>query len=150
MGDTNNVNNDWEDPDNLGFPLHPALGTLRNDMGAYGGNQYKSMPYMQMDDLVSGIEDENGTIANKFSLNQNYPNPFNPSTKIEFYLPKSEYAELKVYNILGKQVSTLVSNKLNQGSHTYQFDGKNLASGIYYYQLVSGELMEVKKMILLR
>jgi hypothetical protein len=150
MGDTNNVNNDWEDPDNLGFPLHPALGTLRNDMGAYGGNQYKSMPYMQMDDLVSGIEDENGTIANKFSLNQNYPNPFNPSTTIEFTLPKSEFTTLKVYNILGKEVSSLVSNNLNPGNHTYTFDGTNLASGIYYYQLMAGEFHQVKKMILLR
>jgi len=83
-------------------------------------------------------------------LSQNYPNPFNPSTSIEFALPKSEFVELKVYNILGKEVSTLVSKKLNQGNHTYTFDGSNLASGIYYYQLVAGEFREVKKMILLK
>jgi predicted GH43/DUF377 family glycosyl hydrolase len=83
-------------------------------------------------------------------LSQNYPNPFNPSTTIEFTLPKSEFVELKVFNILGKEVSTLVSNKLNQGNHIYQFDGKNLASGVYYYQLISGDYREVKKMILLR
>jgi len=87
---------------------------------------------------------------NQFFLAQNYPNPFNPSTTIEFTLPKSEYTELKVYNILGKEVSTLVSKKLNQGNHTYTFDGKNLASGIYYYHLVAGDYKEVKKMILLR
>jgi predicted GH43/DUF377 family glycosyl hydrolase len=85
-----------------------------------------------------------------YVLRQNYPNPFNPSTTIEFTLPKSDFVELKVFNILGKEVSTLVSNKLNQGNHTYQFDGKNLASGIYYYQLVAGDYREVKKMILLR
>ena len=90
------------------------------------------------------------TLPNEFNLSQNYPNPFNPSTTIEFSLPKSEYIELKVYNILGKEVSTLVSKKLNQGNHTYQFDGKNLASGVYYYQLVAGDYREVKKMILLR
>jgi hypothetical protein len=89
-------------------------------------------------------------VPTKFSLSQNYPNPFNPSTTIEFSLPKSEYVELKVYNILGKEVSTLVSNKLNQGNHTYTFDGKNLASGIYYYQLVAENYREVKKMILLK
>jgi len=55
-----------------------------------------------------------------------------------------------VYNILGKEVSTLVSRKLNQGNHTYTFDGKNLASGIYYYQLVAGEYREVKKMIMIK
>ncbi len=100
------------------------------------------------------------------NLKQNYPNPFNSSTTIEFTLPKSGYAELKVFDILGKEVSTLVSGKLNQGNHTCTFDGKNLASGIYYYQLVTGDpstglsraasrgsgqhYREVKKMILLR
>jgi flagellar hook assembly protein FlgD len=99
-------------------------------------------------------------------LSQNYPNSFNPSTTIEFTLPKSEIVELKVFNILGKEVTTLVSRKLNQGNHTYQFDGKNLASGIYNYKIVAGDpstglpraesrglgqrYREVKKMILLR
>ena len=94
----------------------------------------------------------------KFEIFQNYPNPFNPSTTIEFTLPKSEFVELKVFNILGREVSTLVSNKLNQGNHTYTFDGKNLASGIYYYQLVAGDpstgsgqrYLQVKKMILIK
>jgi hypothetical protein len=85
-----------------------------------------------------------------FSLNQNYPNPFNPSTTIEFILPKSEFVKLKVYNILGKELFTLVSKKLNQGNHTYTFNGSNLASGVYYYQLVAGDYREVKKMIILR
>ena len=85
-----------------------------------------------------------------YVLRQNYPNPFNPSTTIEFTLPKSEYVKLKIFNILGKEVATLVSRKLNQGNHTYQFDGKDLASGVYYYQLAAGEYREVKKMILLR
>ncbi len=85
-----------------------------------------------------------------FLLKQNYPNPCNPSTTIEFTLSKSEFTTLKVYNLLGKKVSTLISKKLNQGNYTYTFDGKNLASGIYYYQLVAGDFREVKKMVLLR
>jgi hypothetical protein len=100
---------------------------------------------------VTSMAKENADSAPlKFSLSQNYPNPFNPSTQIEFTLPKSEFVELKVYNILGKEVSTLVSRKLNQGNHSYTFEGTNLASGIYYYQLTAGEYREVKKMILLR
>jgi D-alanyl-D-alanine carboxypeptidase len=101
-------------------------------------------------DYITDIPLDDTQTPVRYSLNQNYPNPFNPSTTIEFTLPKSEFVELKVFNILGKEVSTVVSNKLNQGNHTYQFDGKNLASGIYYYQLVAGEYREVKKMILLR
>ena len=101
-------------------------------------------------DPATTIDDNKIDYPNRFYLSQNYPNPFNPSTNIEFTLPKSEYVELKIYNILGKEVMTIVSNKLNQGNHTYQFDGKNLASGIYYYQLVAGDFREVKKMVLLR
>lgn len=89
-------------------------------------------------------------IINKYTLFQNYANPFNPSTTIKFTLPISELTTLKVYNILGKEVATLVSTKLNSGNHTYTFDGKNLASGVYYYQLIAGNYREVKKMILLR
>ena len=83
-------------------------------------------------------------------LYNNYPNPFNPSTTIEFTLPKSEFTTLKVFNILGKEVATLVSNKLNQGNHTYTFDGKNLASGIYYYSIQAGDFHQDKKMILIK
>jgi hypothetical protein len=101
--------------------------------------------------VTVGIEEfDNSIIPEGYSLDQNYPNPFNPSTTIEFSLPKSEFVELKVYNILGKKAATLVANKLNQGNHTYTFDGKNLASGIYYYQLTAGDYREVKKMIILK
>ena len=87
--------------------------------------------------IITDIEKEITNSPKNFFLSQNYPNPFNPSKTIEFTLPQSEFVELKVYNILGKEVATLVSNKLNQGNHTYSFDGKNLASGIYYYHLVA-------------
>lgn len=99
---------------------------------------------------VTSIETKTSVTPGEFCLSQNYPNPFNPSTSIEFSLPKSEYVELKVYNILGKEVMILVSKKLNKGDHTYQFVGRNLASGVYYYQLVAGQYEEVKKMILLK
>jgi len=108
--------------------------------------------------MIDNIATNDINVPLKFALFQNYPNPFNPSTTIEFNIPKSEFVELKVYNILGKEVSTLVSNKLNQGNYTYTFDGKNLASGIYYYQIIAGDpsassgqvYREVKKMILLK
>ena len=100
-------------------------------------------------DVVS-VEEKEKDYPYEYRLSQNYPKTFNPSTTIEFTLPKSEFVELKVFNILGKKMATIVSNKLNQGNHTYTFDGKNLASGVYYYELVAGDYREVKKMILLR
>jgi hypothetical protein len=89
-------------------------------------------------------------LPTNFHISQNYPNPFNPTTRINFSLPNSEFTILKVYNILGKEVAELVSTKLQQGSHTYTFDGSNLASGIYYYELVAGDYREVRKMLLVR
>jgi hypothetical protein len=100
--------------------------------------------------FITGISVTNQVSPDNFSLKQNYPNPFNPSTTIEFTLPNPEYVKLKVYNILGKAVSTLVSRKLNQGNHTYTFDGKNLASGLYYYRIQAGKFQDMKKMILLK
>jgi hypothetical protein len=100
---------------------------------------------------TTNIEEESVSfLPGSYILHQNYPNPFNPSTTIILELPKSVLVELNVYDILGRYVSTIVSNKLNQGNYTYTFDGQNLASGIYYYQLVAGEYREVKKMILIK
>jgi hypothetical protein len=109
-----------------------------------------TISYLAINSIPDALEDHEHNSLLNFSLFQNYPNPFNPSTKIQFQIPNSQFTTLKVYNILGKEVSTLVSKKLNQGNHTYTFDGTTLASGIYYYQLVAGEYREVKKMILLK
>jgi hypothetical protein len=86
----------------------------------------------------------------EFKLYQNYPNPFNPLTTIKLTLPKSEFVTLKVYDILGEEVTTLITKKLRAGNHTYQFDGSNIASGVYLYKIAAGEYTDVKKMILLR
>ncbi len=87
---------------------------------------------------------------NSFKLLQNFPNPFNPSTTIEFSMPKAAFVSLKIYNLLGQEVSTLVSQKLNAGMYTYQVKGENLTSSVYYYKLVAGDYVEVKKMILIK
>jgi hypothetical protein len=91
-----------------------------------------------------------GIVIGDPDLKQNYPNPINPVTNIEFQIPKSEFVTLVVYNMLGMEVTTLISDILDSGKHSYQFNGEDLASGIYYYQLAAGNYKEVKKMILLR
>lgn len=98
---------------------------------------------------ATAIPERNGGITT-FQLKQNYPNPFNPSTTIEFYLPTSEFTTLKVFNMLGREVKTLVSKNMNQGSYSYSFDGNNLSSGFYYYQLQAGNYSEIKRMILIK
>ncbi|MDZ7624523.1 MAG: T9SS type A sorting domain-containing protein [Ignavibacteriaceae bacterium] len=83
-----------------------------------------------------------------FYLGQNYPNPFNPSTNIKYSIPADGVVTLKVYDILGKEVSTLVNEYQQAGTFEVVFDGSNLASGVYYYQLITGELNATKKLML--
>ncbi len=86
----------------------------------------------------------------KFRLEQNYPNPFNPVTNIEFQLVKQGLVTLKVYNILGEEVSTLINKELNAGIHKYLWNASGIASGIYFYRIQSGNFSQVKKMVLIK
>jgi hypothetical protein len=99
---------------------------------------------------VTGIESDSKTIPNQFALNQNYPNPFNPTTTIEFSFPQSGFVALKIYNIFGEEVATLVSEKLNAGKYRYDWDAGTLASGIYLYRIQAENYVEVRKMVLMR
>lgn len=97
-----------------------------------------------------GIGENPLTVADKFSLSQNYPNPFNPSTTIKYNVPDRSQIILKVYNTNGKEIAELVNEIKSQGSYEMIFDATNLPSGIYYYKLISGEVSETKKMILIK
>ncbi len=85
-----------------------------------------------------------------FILYQNFPNPFNPETVIRYFLNKTDIVTLKIYDALGKEILTLVNSKQYAGSHSISFSGVNLPSGIYFYELTSGNYSEVKKMLLLK
>jgi hypothetical protein len=87
-------------------------------------------------------------VLNDFTLNQNYPNPFNPSTRISFIIPQSGYTTLKVFDVLGNEVATIIESDLSQGSYELLFDASGLSSGIYFYSLNSGEFTKTMKMIL--
>jgi hypothetical protein len=100
---------------------------------------------------VTFIEDENNITQPKdFLLEQNYPNPFNPSTKISYQLPNAGNVTLKVFDVLGREVATLVDEYKNAGRFEVEFNANNLPSGVYFYQLKAGEFVETKKMILLK
>ncbi len=85
-----------------------------------------------------------------YVLNQNYPNPFNPVTKINYALPKSGLVTLKIYDVLGREVMTLVNEMKSAGNYSIDFNGTNLSSGIYFYSLKSGDFTAVKKMTLIK
>ncbi|MCX6165783.1 MAG: choice-of-anchor J domain-containing protein, partial [Ignavibacteriae bacterium] len=98
---------------------------------------------------VTGVEN-NSHIPTTYSLSQNYPNPFNPVTKISFGIPKSGLVSLKVYDVLGKEVVTLVNEVKNPGSYIVDFNGASLSSGIYFYRLETNGFTSVKKMMLIK
>jgi len=97
-----------------------------------------------------GIALKSSEIPIDFSLSQNYPNPFNPTTKINFDLKSTAFAMLRVYDITGREVRTLVNEKLAAGSYSYDFNASELPSGVYFYQLQADGFIETKKMILLK
>lgn len=101
------------------------------------------------DTTVVGVNDHDN-LPKEFYLSQNYPNPFNPSTKIKFVIPKSSLVNLKVYNVLGMEVATLVNEEKRPGIYEVEFDGSNLSSGIYFYRLQAGNFSDTKKFILLK
>ena len=95
-------------------------------------------------------DDQNNQIPENFILYQNYPNPFNPTTTIAYQIPERDFVTLKVYDILGREVATLVNEEKPAGTYEVQFAGRGLTSGIYFYQLKSGNYLETKKMILIK
>ncbi len=101
-------------------------------------------------ECVTGVSELEGNLPERFVLEQNYPNPFNPSTSIRFSLPTSGLVTLKVYDVLGREVRTLVNENLHAGSYETTFDATGLASGVYFYRLQSGELSQTKRLLLLR
>jgi hypothetical protein len=85
-----------------------------------------------------------------YTLEQNYPNPFNPATHIQFTLSKTSPTSLKIYDLLGKEVATLLHATMNPGQYTVQWDGSNVPGGVYFYQLRAGQFVQTKKLILLK
>lgn len=112
-------------------------------------------PYVEITDSMYHIIDRITSIINnetpeKFSLSQNYPNPFNPNTQINYTIASDGQVTLKVFDILGKEVATLVNEKQNLGSYSLNFDGSNLSSGVYFYKLFSEGYSDIKQMILIK
>ena len=99
---------------------------------------------------ILDLKDNTYNLPESFSLSQNYPNPFNPSTAISYSLPKSGNVILRVFNILGNEVATLVNEDKDAGQYKVEFDASNLSSGIYFYKIQAGSFAETKKMILLK
>jgi len=99
---------------------------------------------------ITKVSTTTNNIVVRYSVSQNYPNPFNPTTTISFDIPSRSFVSLKIFDILGREVSTIVSGELEAGSYTRRWNARNMASGVYFYRLTAGSFVETKKLILLK
>jgi hypothetical protein len=120
-----------------------------------------------IDSITGWVVGDNGTILHttnggvtfidneltqptEFILEQNYPNPFNPSTKISFSIPEAGHVTLKIYNLLGVEVATLIDENMSGGKHQIEFDGRSLGSGVYFYTMKTSEFNQTRKMMMVK
>jgi len=103
-------------------------------------NKYASVGVTQISNMLPKV----------YELNQNYPNPFNPITNIKFAIPENDFVTIKVYDILGKEIATLVNEKLTAGYYQFSFDASGMSSGVYFYRMTTSKFTQVKRMMLIK
>lgn len=128
----------------------PEVGDIdgSTSISAFVGASYMGVYFDNESWTPTSVETELTPVA--FSLEQNYPNPFNPATMIKFSIPEASNVSLKIYDVLGNEVSNIVNGQLDAGQYEYNFNATNLSSGIYFYKLEAGNFVDTKKMILIK
>jgi hypothetical protein len=99
---------------------------------------------------ITGVQNISNNVPDRFELKQNYPNPFNPTTRIEYSIPKNSLVSVKIYNMLGQEVQTLVNEFHSAGTYLVEFNGAGLSSGTYFYTIQTGDFVETKRMVLVK
>jgi endo-1,4-beta-xylanase len=131
-------------------------GLWRDAQGAYlvnsNGSERPALTWLReyLDTVVVSVKNDNNEIPQNFELFNNYPNPFNPTTNIKYNVSKTSNVSLKVYDVLGRLVQTLVNDVQNPGQYSVTFNAQNLASGVYFYRLEAGDFVSTKKFILMK
>jgi hypothetical protein len=135
-----------------GLPSYPRIyAVLDQENGITEIHEDNNKGYAILgSSAVTGVEDESYIVPEEYVLYQSYPNPFNPSTTIKYSVPNSEVVSLKVYDMLGREVAVLLNEYKMTGTYSIEFNASKFASGVYFYQLHSGNFVETKKMILLK
>ena len=129
-----------------GKNIYFAVNYYIKDAGAFGRNS----DVVWIDHFTHTGKGFGGIVPTKYELFQNFPNPFNPQTEISFGLPEDSRVTLKIYNLLGEQVTQLVNADYKKGIYSVVFDGANYASGVYFYRLTAGSFTDEKKMVLVK
>lgn len=138
-------------PNSEGTVTLAATGNSVNQNGSNSGDFWNHASNFSVTvSSASDIADNANLNPNSFRLDQNFPNPFNPATTIRFNLPQSGSARLSVFNANGELIQILKEGNLSAGEHSIRFDGRNLPSGVYFYQLQSGTQLQTRKMLLVK
>lgn len=139
----------WDEPISSSTPTFSYVITVA---GTYNYKCIPHFPHMvgTINATVSSITQTSSTFPEVYSLNQNFPNPFNPSTSIKFDIANTGFVNIKVYDNLGKEVSTLVNENLSAGSYQVNWNAAGLTSGIYFYRLETSDYVATKKMLLVK
>ena len=150
---------------NVGQTITKTFTTTLNAAWVPGNSNlkifvYKNDPFLGTAEVQNAIgvpvvppvsvQEEDGGMPTRYELSQNYPNPFNPVTKIDFSIPKNGTVTLKIYDLVGKEVVTLINKEMSLGSYTVNFDASKLSSGTYLYKLTAGNFSETKKMLMIK
>ncbi len=153
-----NYGNNWSQiNDGLGSGAYNVLSIGADDQYLFAGTVSSSIWRRPLSQVVTEIDDESNFQPKEYSLEQNYPNPFNPSTTIKYTIPnvtlsgvEESRVQLKIYDVLGNVVATLVNEEKPTGVYEVEFNASNLSSGIYFYKLQAGSFIQTKKMILVK
>jgi hypothetical protein len=126
--------------------VHYSNGRLW--LGTWGSGVFRSVDSSET--TFNSTADTKASVPKSIMLNQNYPNPFNPSTTISFSLPSKAIVSLKIYDVLGREIETLVFNELSSGTHSVQWNAMRFPSGIYFYRLQTDSYAKTKRLLLLK
>lgn len=155
-----NISNPEQPQEIAYYDTYPASNT-NNYRGNWGNYPFFASGKIISSDMQTGLyvtkigEEKtsitsNNEIVSDYYLSQNYPNPFNPVTRINFAIPKQGFVSLKLYDVAGREVKTLVNKALSAGSYNYELDMNDFTSGVYFYELTSGEFRDVKRLVLIK
>jgi len=133
-----------------GLPNDYITSLCINSSYLFAGTEANGVWKRSLSEILTKVKTNMPELPNKYSLQQNFPNPFNPTTNISFDIPSQSFVFLKIFDIIGREVSTLVSEELPAGHYSRQWSAINFPSGVYFYRLQAGNYVEVKKLILLK
>jgi len=155
-GDKSKINVEYSPEDSITFYAARMADDLPDSMNNviilnYNlQNKEITCNFVSLEEMITTTVQESSHLPERFALNQNYPNPFNPNTTISFSLSSQLFVSLKVFDLIGREVASLISQELSAGTHSIQWNAEGLTSGVYFYRLQTDKSTEMKKLVLLK